>query len=253
MLAALMVSNLVSIGLYYFDNPVAPETFIVESKPIISKTTIVNDEAQLHALQQKVADLQQTLNKERRQHQVAIQQWQQAQANAVQVKATSVNDTNVFVDSYLNNQQLDNNGKPLLIGKALQKCQENTEVVLVERIARETSPEKLLQLTQQLKSLNTHEVFDEKTSQKLLENTAYLNADQQGDMLASLEGKVTPTVLKDLEPLLYANNEEVAEEAFLRLKDMGVNSSTKSYFDQLAVNSQSEWVRNQASKMTAKL
>ena len=72
-------------------------------------------------------------------------------------------------------------------------------------------------------------------------------------MLASLEGKVAPNVLKDLEPLLYSDNEDVSEEAFLRLEELGVNSSTKAYFDQLALNSKSEWVRNKAKQMTSKM
>jgi len=159
MIACLVVSNLVFIGLYAFDNPATPEPVMVENKPIILKDTASTDDAPLRALQQKVADLEQALLKERAQHQANMQQWQQAQNNAVLVEATSVNDTNAFVDSYLNNQQFDKTGKPLLVGNALQKWQANIEAVLVERIASETSPEKLLQLTQQLKSLRTHDTL----------------------------------------------------------------------------------------------
>jgi hypothetical protein len=252
-IASLMISNLVFIGLYCVDKPAASETLIVESKPSISKTTSINHDAQLHALQQKLADLQQTLNKERRQYQVAIQQWQQAQANAVLVKTTSINDTHAFVDSYLNNPQRDNSGKLILVGNVLSKWQETIQAALVEKITSETSPKKLLQLTQQLKSLNLKDSLKDEISQKLLQNTLHLKAEQQSDMLASLEGKITANVLNDLEPLLYSSHAEIAEEAFLRLEEMGVNTSTKAYFEQLAVNSPSEWVRNQASKMTSKL
>lgn len=214
----------------------------------------------LAGLEQQNAALKEEVEQKMQQHQTEINRLQQShiaelkqltQYTAAQQQSASKLATDphqACVDSFINAKQFDAEGNPLLIADTLRDWVGKTEATLLGEIAAETSPEQLFQLARQVRALNNQDL-DADISRKLLQNVLYLDEDKQSELLALLENAVTPEILGDLEPLLLSPNDDVYEEAFLRVEELGVSELTRPYFEFIAINGKSEWIREKAARM----
>lgn len=68
-------------------------------------------------------------------------------------------------------------------------------------------------------------------------------------LLHELSGLMTEDYLPYLETSFYSNDDDVLEEAFLRLEELGGTQATQSYLDWFANHPTNEFVRIQAKKL----
>jgi len=69
------------------------------------------------------------------------------------------------------------------------------------------------------------------------------------NLLNELAGKMSEEYLPYLEASFYSSDDDVLEEAFLRLEELGNTQTTQNYLDWFAVHPTNEFVRTQAKKI----
>ncbi|MBU1619689.1 MAG: hypothetical protein KJ556_06985 [Gammaproteobacteria bacterium] len=123
-----------------------------------------------------------------------------------------------------------------------------TESLLREKLQAALPPQQLIALSTELKQL-TEEPLDHDIANKLIENLSLMNEDEMGEALLLLEKAVSVEHIHALTDLLYFSDEEIQEEAFMRVLDIGLNDTTGPIIGHMALYATSSWNREKAKRV----
>lgn len=215
----------------------------------LQRTQIKQLKADVALLTRQLDEQKQLLAQEKDQHSAAIADLKQSYSGQIEqlTAAASHASHEACIDSFVFANETDADGE-ILIGNTVQKWISQAESELLAKMEAETSPRRLFQQARQLMTLNKGKM-NQTIIGKLLQNGQALDMRQQSALLMMLQNAVTPATLNDLYPFLYSPYEEVYEEAFLRLQDLGLTEQTRPYFEDTAQYGQNEWVRREAKRV----